>query len=220
MFVAIVPALNEEENIADVVQGLLTQVDTVVVVDDGSFDDTAEKAKTAGAVVLQHKINRGQGASLQTGHEYAREIGADYVLHFDADGQFCVEDIKPALEKLISSEADILFGSRFLDDRTQIPWFKKNVLFPIARLFNKFFGVYLTDIHNGFRILNKLALQQISIEQDCMAHATEIPVKVKKLGLKHIEFPIKVVYHEFGQGAVGGFKVVKDLLIGKFVDKK
>ena len=219
MFVAIVPALNEEENIASVVQGLLSHVDTVVVVDDGSFDDTALKAKSAGAIVLQHKINRGQGASLQTGHEYARQIGANYVLHFDADGQFCTEDIKPALEKLISSEADILFGSRFLDDRTQIPWFKKNILFPVARLFNKFFGVYLTDIHNGFRILNKIALEQITIEQDRMAHATEIPVKVKKLGLKYIEFPVKVVYREFGQGVGGGINVVKDLLVGIFLRK-
>ena len=217
MFVAIVPAYNEEQKIGSVVRSLFAHVDKVVVVDDSSSDNTFGVAKKAGAIVLQHKINRGQGASLQTGHDYALQIEADYILHFDGDGQFCVEDIDPALEKLKEKEADILFGSRFLDDRTKIPKFKKYILFPVARVFNKMSGVYLTDIHNGFRILSKKALENIKIEQDRMAHATEIPAKAKKIGLKYIEFPVKVVYHQYGGGLIHGLGVVKDLLFGRFV---
>ncbi|MFZ2189771.1 MAG: glycosyltransferase family 2 protein [Candidatus Magasanikiibacteriota bacterium] len=217
MMVAVVPAYNEEKTIGSVVQSLFAHVDKVIVVDDCSRDNTHEQALASGAIVLQHKINRGQGAALQTGHDYALQIGADYVLHFDGDNQFCVEDIKPALTKLNDSGADVLFGSRFLDNRTKIPWFKKNILFPMAKIFNKICGVDLEDTHNGFRILNKKALEQIKIEHDRMAHATEIPAKAKKLGLKFVEFPVKVVYHEFGQGLGGGLQVAKDLLFGKFV---
>ena len=197
MFVVIVPAYNEENNIGSVVQSLFGHTDKVVVVDDNSEDKTIENASKAGATVLQHKINRGQGAALQTGHDYALKNNADYVLHFDGDGQFDVGDIVPALEELKKTNSDILFGSRFLDDRTKIPWLKKYILFPPARLFNKLFGgVNLTDIHNGFRILNRKALEQIKIEQDRMAHATEIPAKAKKLDLKYVEYPVRVVYHE------------------------
>jgi glycosyltransferase involved in cell wall biosynthesis len=217
MFIAIVPAYNEEKTIGSVVQSLFPYVDKVVVVDDCSTDATAKFAQVAGAVVLQHKINRGQGAALETGHEYARLSDADYVLHFDADNQFEVNDVKPAFDFLTKQAADILFGSRFLDGRTKIPWFKKCFLFPLARLFNKSWGVHLSDIHNGFRILNKQALQTIKITQDRMAHATEIPVQAKKLNLKIVEFPVKVVYHEYGQNLNGGLKVIKDLIMGKFI---
>lgn len=217
MFLAIVPAYNEGKNIDSVVQGLSSIVDKVVVVDDASIDDTIKKAKKSGAVVLSHKINRGQGACLQTGHDYAIKNGADYVLHFDGDGQFFTEDVLPALEELKKNDADILFGSRFLGKESNIPWFKKKIIFPIARFVNKFFGVYLSDIHNGFRVLNKRALNKIKIQQDRMAHATEIPVQVKKLDLKYIEFPVKVVYHRYGGGLGHGLGVVKDLLLGRFL---
>lgn len=217
MFIAIVPAYNEEKTIGSVVQSLFPYVDKVVVVDDCSADNTFKLAREAGAVVLQHRINRGQGATLETGHEYARKVGADYVLHFDGDGQFEIADIKPAFDYLNQTQADILFGSRFLDKRTKIPWLKKNVLFPVARLFNRLSGVKLSDIHNGFRILNRQALEKIKITQDRMAHATEIPLQAVKFGLKAVEFPVQVKYHEFGQGFNGGLKIVRDLLMGKFI---
>jgi len=218
MFIAIVPAYNEEKSIGSVVQSLFSHVDKVIVVDDCSTDNTSFGAEKAGAIVLRHKINRGQGSALQTGHNYALKLNADYVLHFDGDGQFDVTDIVLALGELKKSGVDILFGSRFLDNRTKIPWFKKYILFPPARLFNKIFGgVNLTDIHNGFRILNRKALEKIKIEQDRMAHATEIPAKAKKLGLKYIEFPVKVTYHRYGGGLGHGLGVVKDLLLGRFL---
>lgn len=218
MFLALVPAYNEEKNIADVVQSLLSEVDSVVVIDDASVDATAEVARQAGAVVLSHPLNRGQGAALETGHEYAREIGADYVLHFDADGQFDPADIAPAFQAVQREGKDILFGSRFLGKDSNIPWTKKNIMFPLGKVIDRFFGsLPLSDVHNGFRILNKQALEKILITQDRMAHATEIPVLAKRHGLRHMEFPVRVTYHEYGQGSLGGLQVVKDLFTGTFI---
>jgi glycosyltransferase involved in cell wall biosynthesis len=218
MLIAVVPAYNEEKNIGPVISGLFNHVDKVVVVDDGSTDSTAIEAQNAKAVMLRHKINRGQGAALQTGHEYALRMGADYIVDFDADGQFDVADIKPALTELQKSGADILFGSRFLDKRSRVPWLKRVILLPLGRLFNRvFFGINLTDAHNGFRILNQRALALIYITQDRMAHASEIPAQAKKFGLKHIEFSVKVVYREYGQGLGGAMRVVRDIAVGKFL---
>ncbi|PLX28752.1 glycosyl transferase [Candidatus Parcubacteria bacterium] len=220
MFLAIVPAYNEEKRIGSVVRSLFEYVDAVVVVDDASTDKTVDESRKAGGVVLSHEINLGQGAALETGHEYARQAKADHVLHFDGDGQFHVEDIIPALDKLKKKKADILFGSRFLDNRSNMPWFKKYIVSPVGHMVNRAFGaVRLTDVHNGFRILNKKALNNIKISQDRMAHATEILALTKKYNLTYIEFPVKVTYHEYGQSAAGGFKIVRDLLFGKFMKK-
>ncbi|PIT86925.1 MAG: glycosyltransferase family 2 protein [Candidatus Magasanikbacteria bacterium CG10_big_fil_rev_8_21_14_0_10_43_6] len=218
MFIAIVPAYNEEKRIGSVVRSLFHHVDTVVVVDDASKDNTAAEARRAGAHVLVHRINRGQGAALETGHMYAREHGATYVLHFDGDGQFQVEDIAPALAHLQKTQADMLLGSRYLDGRSKLPWLKRHIIHPLGKLMNKIFAnVTLSDAHNGFRILNKRALMYIVIGQDRMAHATEIPYLAQKHGLTIVEFPVKVVYHEYGQKMSGGFWIIRDLLIGRFI---
>ncbi len=221
MFIALVPAFNEEKNVGSVVRSLLFHVDKVVVIDDCSNDNTYTVAQDAGATVIRHKINRGQGAAIETGHQYARLHNATYVLHFDADDQFDVKDIAPALETLQKQKADILFGSRFLQKKSNVPFFKRTVILPIARLVNKLFvSLTLSDAHNGFRILHKNALDKIVITQDRMAHASEIPALVVKHDLTYVEFPITVFYHEYGQGLAGGIQVVKDLLIGTFLQKK
>ena len=218
MFIAIVPAHNEEKSIGSVVQSLFYHVDEVVVVDDGSEDETAARAREAGAVVLRHELNRGQGASIETGHEYARAIGAEQVLHFDADGQFDVADIRPALEKLKNTSADVLLGSRFLDDRSNVPWVKRRVLLPLARRLHRLiYRTRLTDVHNGFRILNRRALDSIRITQDRMAHASEIPAQAARFGLKTIELPVKVVYREYGQPSSAGWRIIFDLFTGRLL---
>jgi len=218
MFIAIVPAYNEEKRIASVVKSLRAHVDEVVVVDDCSTDDTARIAGKLGATVLSHGVNLGQGASLETGHEYARKKQADYVLHFDGDEQFDVADIVPALEKLQTTHKDILFGSRFLDNRSNMPFFKRHILLPVGRMVNILFAsIPLRDAQNGFRILNAHALDMIHISQNRMAHATEIMSLVKKYDLTYIEFPVKVYYHEYGQAMSGGFRIMRDLVVGKFV---
>lgn len=218
MFLAIVPAYNERAMIGSVVRSLFQHADAVVVVDDGSTDGTGEAARAAGAVVLRHDINRGQGAALETGHDYARMLGAEYVVHFDADGQFDSGDIPGAVAALKASGADVLFGSRFLGVSSAVPLFKRVGLLPLARLVQRLLtGVRLTDAHNGFRVMNAKALHAIRLTQDRMAHATEILALARLSGLTHIEYPVKVVYREYGQGLFGGVRILADLLLEKFV---
>jgi len=214
----VIPAYNEAKNIDRVLSGLFKHgFKNIVVVDDGSSDDTSKIAEQAGAVVLRHKINRGQGAALQTGHEYALMKDADCAVDFDADDQFSPADILSALEVVKKEKVDVVLGSRFLGKHSNIPWTKKNIFFPIGRFLNNLFtGVKLTDIHNGFRVLNRNALEKIQISQDGMAHNTEIVSQIKKYNLKYIEIPVEVRYHEYGQGFFGGLKIIRDLLLGDF----
>ena len=235
MLFVIVPVYNEAKNIGRVVRDLFQLQDgfrqivkvnserlrndfKVIVVDDGSVDDTAKVAREAGATVLRHAINRGQGAALQTGNEYARRHGAEYVIHFDGDGQFDVADIAPALEKLNKDNLDVVLGSRFLDNRSKLPWTKRYIVLPLARwIQNVLTGVTLTDVHNGFRVLNKRALEKIEITQDGMAHNTEMVSQIKQHNLRFAESPVVVRYAEYGQGLSGGVKIMFDVLFSHLV---
>lgn len=218
MILALIPAYNEERTVQDVIRDIQPHVDEVVVIDDASHDATAELARAAGATVLVHKINRGQGAALETGHCYARKNKANMVVHFDADGQFIGSEVAKAIKALRAAEAEVLLGSRFLDTASDIPFSKKHILLPLGRLFDRLVnGVKLSDFHNGFRVLGQRALEDIVITQDRMAHASEIPMLIKQHNLRYIEFPVTVRYNEYGQGVVGGLRVLKDIIFGKFI---
>ncbi len=219
MIWVVIPAYNEEKNIQQTIKGLLEKgYKNIVVVDDGSSDNTLQIAKKTGVNVLHHEINRGQGASLQTGHEYALSKAGEIIVDFDADGQFDPGDIALAIEKIRKENFDLVFGSRFLDGRSKIPWSKKKIILPIAKIINHLFsGVRLTDAHNGFRVFSRKALEKIKITQDKMAHNTEIVAQVKKNNFSFIEIPVCVRYSSYGQGIKGGFYIIKDLLINFFI---
>lgn len=217
MIFVVMPAFNEEAKIGRVIRGLFEHgYRNVVVVDDGSADATAQQAQLAGAIVLRHRINRGQGAALQTGNEYALEAGAKVIVHFDADGQFNPKDIAGAIAIMNRENLDIVLGSRFLDKRSNIPFFKNFFILPISRRINNFLtGLKLSDVHNGFRILNRYAAQKIKITQDGMAHNSQIPQLIKEHQLIYKEHPVEVFYQESGQGIAGGIRILYDLLIDK-----
>ena len=217
--VVVIPAFNEEKTIAKVVDQVKSLVDEVVVVDDGSTDNTYELVKRKGITVLSHLINRGQGAALQTGNQCALDHGAEIVVHFDADGQFLAKEIKDIIKPIESGEAEVVFGSRFLKKKSNIPWFKKYILIPIAHLVNKLtIGFSLTDPQSGFRAMCRKAVENTRIENDGMAHCSEILYKVFKNNLLIKEVPITVIYHDFGQCFGGGVRIVKDLLLAKLMD--
>ncbi len=214
----IIPALNEKANIGGVVSGVIPCVDSVIVVDDGSRDGTGDLARNAGAIVLRHEINRGQGAALRTGTEYAISRGADIIVHFDADGQFLNKDIGTVTEPIIKGQAEIVFGSRFLDNTTKMPFIKRRLIMPLARLVNRLFlGVNLTDPQSGFRAFSSRAYEKIAWQQDGMAHASEILALSAASGLPVKEVPITVIYHQYGQKFSGGLKILKDLFFGKLI---
>lgn len=214
----IIPAYNEEKRIESVVKRVANFVDEVIVINDGSNDNTALLAKKAGATVLNHIINRGQGAALQTGNDYALQKGADIVIHFDGDEQFQAEEIPKIIEPLINDKAEAVLGSRFLGIKSKVPAIKRLFILPIAKIINRLiFGIKFSDPQSGFRALSKKALQKIKIEHDGMAHCSEIMYKLHKKKIKTIEVPITVIYHEYGQKLSGGIRIIKDLIIKKII---
>ncbi len=224
----IIPAYNEEKTIVEVINSVKLLVDQVVVVDDGSTDKTFELAKAQDIAVLHHIINRGQGAALKTGTEYALKFGADIIIHFDADGQFLANDIKSVVEPIKAGIADIVFGSRFLSKQSDIPFVKKNIILPLAKVVNRiFFGIEMTDPQSGFRAMSAQAAKQIDWQQDKMAHCSEIlfaagrrnvDVSPSRGNLKIKEVPITVIYHNFGQRLADGFRILKDLFLARLIN--
>jgi glycosyltransferase involved in cell wall biosynthesis len=215
----VIPAWNEAERLPDVLAELGSGPYSVIVVDDGSSDGTAEIAADRGAIVLRHIINRYQGAALRTGTRYAVDQGFDIVIHFDADGQFRAQDIPAVIEPLVTGRADIVFGSRFLDATTAMPAFKRKVIMPIARAVNYFFyGIRMTDPQSGFRAFTAASFKDIEWRQDGMAHCSEILHLAHRRGLRIVEVPITVIYHEFGQKFSAGFSILKDLFLARFIN--
>ena len=215
----LIPAYNEEKTIAAVINQVKPLVAQVVVIDDGSTDNTFQLAKAQDITVLHHIINRGQGAALQTGAEYALNQGAQIIVHFDADGQFLASEIKEIVSPIAGGNFDVVFGSRFLEKKSHIPWFKKNVILPLARIINKLFlGVILTDPQSGFRALSRKVAEEIKIEQSRMAHCSEISAKVLASNFKVKEVPITVIYHGFGQRFSEGIKILKELIIARLIN--
>jgi len=215
----IIPCYNESANIAMVINNV-KNYGTVVVVDDGSTDNSWQIAENQGIKVIKHLVNRGQGAALETGDNYAISQGADIVVHFDADGQHLPSEIPKLIQPIITNDADVVLGSRFLfladTKENRIPFIKKWLILKPAIIFqNLLLRIKLTDAHNGFRALTKKALERIKITQDGMAHASEIIEQILKNNLRYIEVPVTIRYYEFGQGLFSGFKIIRDLLIGK-----
>ena len=197
---AVIPCYNEEARIRQTVEDLLKLGLQVVVVDDGSEDGTCESLAGLPVHYLRHCINLGQGAALQTGMEYCRLLGAEAVVHFDADGQHSPDDIPAFLDAL--SGCDIVLGSRFLrkEDRRNVP-FMKRALLRCARVVNFLFtGLWLSDAHNGLRALGPRAIGAIDLDENRMAHATEILMRIRKARLKYRELPCSIRYTDYSRG--------------------
>jgi len=214
----VIPLYNEASVIPGVVAELLERFEHVVCVDDGSTDGSADAALAAGARVLQHPHNLGQGAALQTGLEYARDQpGADYIVTFDADGQHRVVDALAMLDLARSDDLAIVFGSRFLDDRTKPGVLKRIVLKTAVRVTNVTTGLKLTDAHNGLRVIRVDAARQVRLQQDRMAHATEIVVQLGRTKLPWREFAVEVLYTDYskakGQSLLNSINILIDLVV-------
>jgi glycosyltransferase involved in cell wall biosynthesis len=214
----VIPLYNEATVIASVIADLMTAFSHIVCVDDGSSDGSGEVARQAGARVLTHPFNLGQGAALQTGISYAREqAGAKYIVTFDADGQHRVVDAAAMVQAARDQNVAVVFGSRFLDDRTNPGWAKKLVLKTAVWVTNRTTHLKLTDAHNGLRVIRIDAARQINLLQERMAHGTEIVLQLGRTRLPWIEFPVEVLYTDYskakGQSLLNSINILVDLVV-------
>lgn len=216
----VVPAYREAAVIADVVAVLRPHFGEVVVVDDGSRDSTGDVAAAAGATVLRHPVNLGQGAALQTGFEYAvSRPWVTHVLTFDADGQHDVEDALAAVELAVSSGVDLVLGSRFLDPGARVPSLRRAVL-RAGVVFSRWTtGLDLTDTHNGLRVLSRRAASSLRLRHHGMAHASEILEIAGREGWTYREISARVVYSDYslakGQSSLNAVNVLLDLAVDR-----
>lgn len=213
----VIPLFNEVTMIADVVSQARTRFTHVVCIDDGSTDGSGEAARAAGARVLRHPVNLGQGAALQTGIEYVlRQPEAEYLVTYDADGQHQLSDAVAMVALAREQDLGIVFGSRFLDDRTDAGWLKKIVLKFAVWFTNKSTGIRLTDAHNGLRVLRRDAAAGVHLTQDKMAHASEIVLHLARTGLPWREYPVHVLYTDYsrskGQSLLNSVNILVDLI--------
>lgn len=217
----IVPAFNEASAIADVLGELATAWSNVVVVDDGSEDDTAAVSEQAGVTVLRHVVNRGQGAALQTGFAYALRRGARYIVTFDGDGQHDVADIARLLEALKEDRADVVLGSRFLGTTDHIPWLRRLVLRLAVAFTRVSSGADLTDTHNGLRAFTRSAASKIDIRLDRMAHASELLDQIVRHSLRYIEVPVHIRYTPYsrrkGQSSMAAWRIIVEYVLGRWL---
>ncbi len=220
----VIAAYNEGNGITKVVKSLhAAKYKNVVVVDDGSADDTGAQAAKAGATVLTHNVNRGQGAALKTGIDYALGRGADIIVTFDADGQHRIEDLPAMIAPVASGQVDITIGSRFIGDGAKhVPLSRRILLKGSVLIVWLFYGVRMTDAHNGFRAMSRKAAQAIQITCDRMAHASEIIEEIHTRHLRYKEVPVIILYTDEtmrkGHGGIGqALKVLWNMVSKKIM---
>jgi len=217
----IIPAYNEAKILRSTIQSLSDFNLNIVVVDDNSNDETWSILQTLPVYALHHVINLGQGAALQTGMTFALGKGAKIIVHFDADGQHRAKDIETMIAPILSGEADVVLGSRFLrkEDMLAVPFSRRMLLRLAVPVDGIVTGIWLTDAHNGFRALSREAAQQIHLNENRFAHASEILSQIHHLRLQYVERPTSIVYSEYsrakGQSIWNALNIVIDILLRK-----
>ncbi|HWU31951.1 MAG TPA: glycosyltransferase family 2 protein [Marmoricola sp.] len=219
----VVPLYNEGTVIADVVEDARRTFPNVVCVDDGSHDDSAIQAERAGAIVVRHPVNLGQGAALQTGIDYAKtDPRMRFVVTYDADGQHQASDVVAMLTRARENDLQVVFGSRFLtDDHTSATGLKKLVLKAAVAFTNVTTHTKLTDAHNGLRVLRSDVVEQLEITQNRMAHASEIvneigAMRINGQPVRYAEMPVHILYTDYsmakGQSLWNAVNILVELI--------
>lgn len=222
----VIPAFNEGKAIEKVLHKLnINGFKKLIIIDDGSTDNTADIVRnydSKGLVLLEHVINRGQGASLKTGIDYALTIrDCKYIVTFDSDGQHRIEDLPRLIQPLERGECDIVLGSRFLrnDSSKLIPKTKKIVLKLATFVTWLLSNIKLTDTHNGYRVMNKKAAREINITMDGFEHASEILDEIAKKKIRFKERPVYIDYTDYskqkGQKMSNAIKIFFKMLVKK-----
>jgi len=220
----IIPVYNESKVIGGVISDVKKSFSNIICVDDGSKDNSGDEIRKAGATLVEHPMNMGQGAAIQTGIEYAVQFPeARYFVTFDADGQHSIDDVKTMLDQLQETEVDIVLGSRFLGDTKNISKVKKAILKAAVQFTNHTTGLKLTDAHNGLRVFNRHVAENLKITMPDMAHASEIIHRIAEEGFKYKEMPVTITYTDYskakGQSLMNAVNITFDLMLQRFSKK-
>ena len=190
-----IPAFNEEKNIAGIITKLADITDTIIVCNDGSSDLTSDIAEKMGAFVINHEKNLGYGAAIRSIFLKAKELDGDILVTFDADGQHRIEDIEQVTKPIIDQEADLVIGSRFLDEsEKEVPRYRKVGIKVITKITNSSIKEQLTDSQSGFRAYSKKVLNELNLSELGMGISTEILIKASSKNFRITEVPIKILY--------------------------
>ena len=190
-----IPAYNEEKNISEIIKKLQKITNKIIVCDDGSSDSTAKIARDMGVLVVQHDTNLGYGAAIRSIFLKAREEKSEFLITLDSDGQHRIEDIQTILKPLQNKEADLVIGSRFLnDDGKNVPSYRKVGIKLLTKLANTSLEDNITDSQSGFRGYSQKIIQNITPSESGMGVSNEILIKASKQGLKIVEVPIIILY--------------------------
>ena len=189
-----IPAFNEEKNIGKVIVTLKKITNDIIVCDDGSNDLTKEIAEGLGAKVISHTKNMGYGEAIKSIFNEAKKKEADILVTFDADGQHRPEDIKSVTKPIIDQEAEVVIGSRFLKNETNMPKYRKIGVKVLTKVTNMSIKENLTDSQSGLRAYQKKVLQNISLTDSGMGISTEILIKSHQEEFRIVEVPIQILY--------------------------
>ncbi len=214
----IIPVYNEQDKVIEVIKKLQDDFKyKIVSINDGSKDKSLERLIAQPNIfVLNHILNRGQGAAIRTGQEFALLMGAEYIVHFDSDGQHSNEDIPKMLNELLKKDVDLVLGSRFIGERlTKIPKNKK-VILKLGIMFTWFLsGIKLTDTHNGFRVMNRKAAEVLLFNMDRYQHASEVyEILSDNQDLRFSEYPVTIKYDSYSLSKGRGQKVSNSIHMG------
>tara|TARA_B100000941_G_C28419006_1_gene507729 strand:- start:311 stop:991 length:681 start_codon:yes stop_codon:yes gene_type:complete len=212
----LIPIFNEETKIKSVISELTTSFKNIVAVNDGSTDSTQEILESLDVVILRHSINLGAGAAISTGFKFIQSLkNAKAVVTFDADGQHSVEDAKAFAKEILLCEEEVIFGSRFIKSKSNIPLIKRIVLSVVVFFTNLLSKVNLSDAHNGLKAIKKTALKKIDIDIDQYGYESQIINEVSKKGITYKEMPTNTIYTEYsknkGQKLNNGLIILEDL---------
>lgn len=218
----VIPAYNEAERIGVVLRELTARgARNIAVVDDGSQDQTSQIASQSDVWVLRHIVNRGQGAALQTGIEFAIGQGAKIIVTFDADGQHRASDLPALVQPIADGQVDVVLGSRFLGRAPGIPRARRLLLKVGVWGTRLTTGMHVTDAHNGLRAMSAKATRQLALSEDGMAHASELLNKIAAARLRWREVPVTIHYTEHslskGQRNRAAFHIAFRMLITRVV---
>jgi glycosyltransferase involved in cell wall biosynthesis len=216
---AVIPAFNEDAVLRTTAAAVAEAGYSVVVVDDGSLQPAELLLRGLDLTIVRHPVNLGQGAALQSGADYALSQGASYIVHFDADGQHPVAGIADLAAPVVKGECDMAIGSRFLrsSDAVQVPAAKRFLLKSGMIVNGLLTGMWLSDAHNGLRVLSRDAASRIRIRENGYAHATEILDLARRARLRVMEVPCTITYTDYsrakGQSMLNSLNVLIDLLL-------